>query len=120
MHAETLAYMLHQLPLEKKIRQSQAEVGERPQPLPESIGIPEGDTTLGLFRGDAEFGWGLLLGAPLAAVLKTVADRIPRMEAIGELLGGADPPKPPAEPEPEPAPTPARSKAPRRGARVAS
>ena len=47
MHAETLAYMLHQLPLEKKIRQRQTDVPERGQPRPESIEIPEGSITLG-------------------------------------------------------------------------
>ena len=57
MHAETLAYMLHQLPLEKKIRQTQADVPERGQPRPESIEIPEGSVTLGLSRDAAEFGW---------------------------------------------------------------
>jgi len=57
MHAETLAYMLHQLPLAKKIRQPQAEVPERLQPQPESIEIPEGSVTLGLSRDAGEFGW---------------------------------------------------------------
>jgi iron(II)-dependent oxidoreductase len=57
MHAETLAYMLHQLPLEKKIRQPQADVAERGQPRPETIEIPEGSITLGLSRRDADFGW---------------------------------------------------------------
>jgi gamma-glutamyl hercynylcysteine S-oxide synthase len=57
MHAETLAYMLHQLPLGKKIRQPQTDVAERGQPLPESIEIPEGSITLGLARDAAEFGW---------------------------------------------------------------
>ena len=42
-----------------------------------------------LFFGWLWGGWGLLLGAPLVAVLKTVADRVPRMEALGELLGAA-------------------------------
>jgi predicted PurR-regulated permease PerM len=42
-----------------------------------------------LFFGWLWGGWGLLLGAPLVAVLKTVADRIPRMEPVGELLGAA-------------------------------
>jgi predicted PurR-regulated permease PerM len=45
-----------------------------------------------LFFGWLWGGWGLLLGAPLVAVLKTVADRVPRMEPLGELLGGADDP----------------------------
>lgn len=57
MHAETLAYMLHRLPLEKKIRQTQAAVAERVQPRPEAIEIPEGCTTLGLSRDDKDFGW---------------------------------------------------------------
>jgi len=42
-----------------------------------------------LFFGWLWDGWGLLLGAPLVAILKTVADRVPRMEPLGELLGGA-------------------------------
>jgi predicted PurR-regulated permease PerM len=42
-----------------------------------------------LFFGWLWGGWGLLLGAPLVAVLKTVADRVPRMEPLGALLGAA-------------------------------
>jgi ergothioneine biosynthesis protein EgtB len=57
MHAETLAYMLHQLPPEKKIRQPQADVPESRQPRPESIEIPEGFATLGLSRREGDFGW---------------------------------------------------------------
>ncbi len=57
MHAETLAYMFHQLPLEKKIRHAQADVPERDQPSPEIIEIPAGSVTLGLSRDDADFGW---------------------------------------------------------------
>ena len=57
MHAETLAYMLHRLPMEKKIRQGQADAPDRNEPRPESIGIPEGSVTLGLPRESAEFGW---------------------------------------------------------------
>jgi ergothioneine biosynthesis protein EgtB len=57
MHAETLAYMLHQLPLEKKIRQPQTDVPESGQPQPETVEVPEGSITLGLYRHDADFGW---------------------------------------------------------------
>jgi len=32
-------------------------------------------------------GWGLLLGAPLASILKTIADRVPALHGVGELLG---------------------------------
>jgi predicted PurR-regulated permease PerM len=57
-----------------------------------------------LFFGWLWGGWGLLLGAPLAAVLKTIADRIPRMEPVGELLGEAATPQAPAAPATPPAP----------------
>jgi ergothioneine biosynthesis protein EgtB len=57
MHAETLAYMLHQMPLEKKIRQTQADVPDREQPQPETVQIPAGSVTLGLSRSDPDFGW---------------------------------------------------------------
>ena len=57
MHAETLAYMLHQLPLEKKIRQPQADVLARGEPRPETIEIPSGHVTLGLSRNAPDFGW---------------------------------------------------------------
>jgi len=57
MHAETLAYMLHQLPLDRKVPQI-----ESPNPVTtpidhRSIEIPPGPVTLGLPRGDAAFGW---------------------------------------------------------------
>jgi len=63
-----------------------------------------------LFFGWLWGGWGLLLGAPLVAVLKTVADRIPRMEPVGELLGDQKAPPAPAKP-PE---APPRQRAPGR------
>ena len=34
-------------------------------------------------------GWGLLLGAPIAAVVKTIADRVEGLKPLGELLGQA-------------------------------
>jgi predicted PurR-regulated permease PerM len=57
-----------------------------------------------LFFGWLWGGWGLLLGAPLVAVLKTVADRIPRMEALSELLGDGATPVVPREAVAESAP----------------
>ena len=57
MHSETLAYMLHQLPLEAKIppaSQSQA-VASRVNPA--MIEIPAGRATLGLSRASGNFGW---------------------------------------------------------------
>ena len=60
-----------------------------------------------LFFGWLWGGWGLLLGAPLVAVLKTVADRIPRMEVLGELLGDV-PAAPASAAAPPTAPVPAQ------------
>jgi gamma-glutamyl hercynylcysteine S-oxide synthase len=57
MHCETLAYMLHQLPMDRKVQ-------PRDNPLPPSqpvdhqmIQIPAGKITLGLSRRGGEFGW---------------------------------------------------------------
>ncbi len=75
MHAETLAYMLHQLPEEKKIRQPQAHVQERDAPPLESVEIPEGPITLGLSRESGEFGWDNEYDARLMKVPKFSIDR---------------------------------------------
>jgi ergothioneine biosynthesis protein EgtB len=61
MHAETLAYMLHQLPAERKIAPpSYLPVGS-PLPGPpmaaRMIDIPAGTATLGIPRGGESFGW---------------------------------------------------------------
>ena len=57
MHAETLAYMFHQLPFERKRLQPQASPGKGAFTA-ELLQIPEGSATLGLERRDAqEFGW---------------------------------------------------------------
>jgi len=58
MHAETLAYMLHQLPLERKLPQRQTEVGPAGPAEAEMVNIPCGRATLGLRRGGTDsFGW---------------------------------------------------------------
>jgi hypothetical protein len=75
MHAETLAYMLHQLALDKKIRQPQAIVAERGQLRPEAIEIPEGCVTLGLSRDDADFGWDNEYEAHAVSVPRFAIDR---------------------------------------------
>jgi ergothioneine biosynthesis protein EgtB len=56
MHAETLAYMLHQLPLNHKVRQSESLDCNSTPIVHRSIEIPAGRVTLGLPRGGA-FGW---------------------------------------------------------------
>jgi ergothioneine biosynthesis protein EgtB len=58
MHAETLAYMLHQLPLESKLRQKQASLPSAPPVTPGTVKIPAGVATLGMARnGGGAFGW---------------------------------------------------------------
>ena len=58
MHAETLAYMLHQLPLESKLSQKQASPPSAPLATSGSVRIPAGVATLGMARnGSGAFGW---------------------------------------------------------------
>ncbi len=51
MHVETLAYMLHQLPLEKKERQAAFLISSVGPVSHRSIAVPEGVAALGLARG---------------------------------------------------------------------
>jgi ergothioneine biosynthesis protein EgtB len=57
MHVETLAYMLHQLPLDRKIRQSGSTPLLAPAADDRMVEIPSGSTTLGLGRNSGAFGW---------------------------------------------------------------
>ncbi len=63
MHAETLAYMFHQLPSDRKIGQSQAPQPQARAVTPRMIEIPAGVATLGMLRpkpsekSPATFGW---------------------------------------------------------------
>jgi ergothioneine biosynthesis protein EgtB len=62
MHIETLAYMLHQLPLDRKVPQASQPALATPQVNHRSvnhrmIGIPSGVATLGLERAGEVFGW---------------------------------------------------------------
>ena len=58
MHAETLAYMLHQLPSDKKIPSGREPKWQTPRAKSHLVEIPAGRATLGLQRthGD-KFGW---------------------------------------------------------------
>ena len=68
MHAETLAYMLHQLPFDNKVRKPRLpELVVRPVE-PRMIEIPAGPATLGLARGANIFGWDNEYGAHTVAV----------------------------------------------------
>lgn len=58
MHAETLAYMLHRLPLERKFVQPAASSPSAPPVEPNMVEIPAGTATLGKPRSKrAGFGW---------------------------------------------------------------
>lgn len=56
MHAETLAYILHQLPYERKSPQPATAAPACPVPEPSMIEIPAGPAQLGLQPGE-RFGW---------------------------------------------------------------
>jgi len=56
MHAETLAYLLHNLPVDRKIPQPAPLADTRSAPRPRRVAIPAGVATLGQPRGDS-FGW---------------------------------------------------------------
>jgi iron(II)-dependent oxidoreductase len=61
MHAETLAYMLHQLPLDMKVRQQVAQTDFPAQVSPpiarRMVAVPAGAIVLGLAPGTENFGW---------------------------------------------------------------
>jgi ergothioneine biosynthesis protein EgtB len=57
MHVETLAYMLHQLPLEKKIRKSTMQDSETGAVNHRTVEVSAGVATLGLRRFSESFGW---------------------------------------------------------------
>jgi gamma-glutamyl hercynylcysteine S-oxide synthase len=61
MHVETLAYMLHQLPLERKTREQSSQLGqsclEAERVQHRMVEIPSGVATLGLSRASGRFGW---------------------------------------------------------------
>ncbi len=61
MHVETLSYMLHQLPLDTKVRpRAQQAVSANlagPPVAHRMVSVPAGVVTLGLARDDKDFGW---------------------------------------------------------------
>ena len=58
MHAETLAYMLHQLPFDRKLPETAWPASRSRPAFHRMIEIPEGTATLGLARGvEGVFGW---------------------------------------------------------------
>src|SRR5579863_9635840 len=57
MHVETLAYMLHQLPIDCKVLQADPPNPSTPPVDHSMIEIPAGSSTLGLSRSSEVFGW---------------------------------------------------------------
>jgi gamma-glutamyl hercynylcysteine S-oxide synthase len=60
MHAETLAYMLHQLPLAQKVadlREPVVTQADGPRELSSMVSVPAGSTVLGMSREAGRFGW---------------------------------------------------------------
>ncbi|HUJ33043.1 MAG TPA: SUMF1/EgtB/PvdO family nonheme iron enzyme [Candidatus Acidoferrum sp.] len=57
MHAETLAYLLHSVPVERKTPQPGPPADPRPAPKQRSVTIPAGAATLGQQRSAHLFGW---------------------------------------------------------------
>jgi ergothioneine biosynthesis protein EgtB len=57
MHAETLAYMFHQLPLDQKVRKGIDAHTKAPPVIARMVKIPAGSATLGLRREGDIFGW---------------------------------------------------------------
>jgi len=60
MHAETLAYMFHQLPLHMKVRQMARHPNAHllgPPIVQRMVAVPAGVATLGLARSTEDFGW---------------------------------------------------------------
>jgi ergothioneine biosynthesis protein EgtB len=76
MHAETLTYMLHQLPTDRKVPQGRQPELVLPAVEHAMVQIPAGSTTLGLTRGDASvFGWDNEYEAHLVNVPAFAIDR---------------------------------------------
>jgi iron(II)-dependent oxidoreductase len=57
MHIETLAYMLHQLPFDRKAKPLSSPDRNLPQPAHQMMPVPAGSITLGLLRNAEVFGW---------------------------------------------------------------
>ncbi len=57
MHAETLSYLLHQMPLDRKFHHADSPAPLPPQARRHMIRIPAGTATLGLRAEQNSFGW---------------------------------------------------------------
>lgn len=57
MHAETLAYLLHALAVDKKVAHAAVAADSHRPPRPRQVDIPAGIVTLGQSRDSGGFGW---------------------------------------------------------------
>ena len=94
MHAETLAYMLHNLPPDRKIAPPDLEVRTSAAPIaPRMIEVPDGEATLGRKRNNG-FGWDNefdqhTIGLPAFSMSKY---KVTNGEYLGFVQAGAKPP----------------------------
>ncbi len=84
MHVETLAYMMHQLPLGRKIAKPAATPIPALPLKPSMIKIPAGNVRLGLSRRGNEFGWDNEFESHSVAVPEFEVDRY--MVTNGQFL----------------------------------
>ncbi len=77
MHAETLAYLLHNLPFARKIPQELPKYDSRPAPYASQVTIPSGIATLGQPRSAKSFGWDNEFGAQRVLVPSFSIDVFP-------------------------------------------
>jgi iron(II)-dependent oxidoreductase len=77
MHAETLAYMMHQLPYDLKVEESQFQAPSATKARTSAtVEIPAGYATLGMARGDSgPFGWDNEFEVDIRAVPAFAIDR---------------------------------------------
>jgi ergothioneine biosynthesis protein EgtB len=78
MHAETLAYMLHQLPLNQKVtelRETAVTNPEHRDALSSMVSVSAGSTVLGMSRDAGQFGWDNEFGEILIDVPAFEIDR---------------------------------------------
>ena len=85
MHVETLAYMLHQLPSERKISQAALPPAVIPAFKPAMLKVPAGVVTVGLPRHGGAFGWDNEFEAQRVDVRSFEIDRY--MVTNGQFLG---------------------------------
>ena len=89
MHVETLAYMFHQLPLNRKVLQLNSPVPFSASPVTNRmISIPAGEAILGLVRHAGEYGWDNEFAARTEYVRGFEIDQY--MVTNGQFLGFID------------------------------